>query len=153
MRRGWTAAAIVGLAVGASAGTPGGVADAATVPASNTVTFFHDRWHPERTVVGSSAVITRTPPSPLTLRISVAPSSRSANVQAVLKNESDDTVFFTRAGVSVAAAVVRNGRGLTTWTLRDGALRSLAPGQSTTIDVSFDLPMPGSYLVSATARY
>lgn len=145
----------LGLAVliGVLAATTAQVADAATVPGSNVVTFFHDRWHPERTVVGSSAVFRREPPPPLELSISVQPVSATAGVQTVLKNTSDSAVFFTRAGVSVDAAVVRNGRALQTWTLRDAALRSLAPGQSVTIEAAFDLPMPGNYTVSATARY
>ena len=151
-RRGRTAAAVAALAVAAGAGAPADRAGAATVPGSNTVTFFHDRWHPERTIVLSSNVITRNPP-PLAVSISVAPASRTAAVRAVLKNDSDNTIFFTRSGVSVDATVVRNGRGLTTWTLRDPDLRSLAPGQSSAIDAVFELPMPGNYLVSATARY
>lgn len=151
--RGRTAAlaVVVGVVIGSAA--PPAPAGADTVPASNSITFFHDRWHPERTVVGSSAVFFRSDPPPrLSLSIDVLPSGATAVVQAVVKNTSDSTVRLP-AGVTVDAAVSRNGRGQGLWTLRAAGLRSLAPGQSTTIDASFALPKPGNYNVSATARY
>lgn len=151
--RGWTAAAalLVGVVIGSAA--PPSPAGAETVPASNAVTFFHDRWHPERTVVGSSAVFFKADPPPrLTLSIDVAPSGAAAAVQAVVKNTSGETVRLP-AGLTVDAAVARNGRGQGAWTLRAEGLRSLAPGQSWQLDASFALPKPGNYVVSATARY
>lgn len=147
-----TVAVALALAVAGSAAPGAGPAHAESVPGANSVTFFHDRWHPERTVVGSSEVIFRTPDPPLRLVLSVAPSGRTAAVKAELTNTSDADVRFP-AGVSVDAAVARNGLGLGDWTLRLPALRSLAPGQSVTLAQSFDLPMPGNYVVDAAARY
>jgi hypothetical protein len=151
--RGRTAAlaVVVGVVIGSAA--PPAPAGADTVPASNSVTFFHDRWHPERTVVGSSAVFFRSDPPPrLSLSIDAVPSGAAATVQALIKNTSDSTVRFA-AGVTIDAAVSRNGRSQGVWTLRDAGLRSLGPGQTWVVEASFALPKPGNYVVSATARY
>jgi hypothetical protein len=125
---------------------------AATTPAANAVVFFHDRWHPERTVVTSSTSISQGPPPALRLTIEAAPSGRTVGLQAFVVNTSTRRVAFPRGGLRVDVAGARNGRPEPGWTLHAPAVRSLAPGGRILLDQRFSLPKPGLYQVTGSVR-
>jgi hypothetical protein len=145
------AAALAAVTLLTTAAAP--PAQAATVVrASNAVVFFHDRWHPERTAVGSSAVFTREP-RPVDVTITAQPSGRWVTFTAVVRNPSPDRrVRFPRRGFRVEAAVARNGRPQQPWRLRS-TRRTLAPGATITLQARIALPRPGNYVVEAAARW
>jgi hypothetical protein len=124
-----------------------------SVASSNSVVFTHDRWHPERTVVGSSTVLTRTAGQALMLTISAVPSGRFMTFSGTLRNVSGTRVAFGRSGLRVDGVVTRNGAPSPSITLHAARLRSLAAGGTVSLSGRFALPRPGTYVVEAVARY
>lgn len=148
MRRAAAFLLVIGLALAA----PAHPAHAATVRSANAVVFTHDRWHPGRTVVGSSSVLTRTAGTPVLVTIAAAPAGRTVTFTATVRNLSTRSLAFGRRGLRVEGVVVRNGRGQPSWTLLAPRTRSLASGAMATLSGRFDLPKPGTYTVEGLLR-
>jgi hypothetical protein len=136
----------VAPAAPASASTPTRAAQ------SNSAAFTYDRAHPERTVVSSAAVITRTGQA-VTVTLTAVPHGRIATVSAAVANTGSTAVRFPTGGLRVAASVTRDGRSAGTWVLRAPRTRTLAPGAKAVVTRSFVIPRTGTYEATGFVRY